>query len=113
MSISQILEESGPQIAELIDPSPYATETQWFYRNSMESLAAFGRIKDSNCGVKINVQKNGEDFTSLAITVDAKYDVNFQTLILTKTLTTEVLLDYVLAGMHIVAADMEEYGLLG
>lgn len=112
MSISQILEDSGPQIADLIDPSPYATETQWFYRNSVESLAAFGRIKESNCGVKIHVQKSGEDFTSLGITVDAKYDVSFQTLILTKTLTTEVLLDYVLAGLLIVTADMEEYGLV-
>lgn len=112
MSISQILEESGPLIADLIDPSPYASEVQWFYRNSVESLAAFGRIKNSPCGVKIHVHKNSDDFTSLGITVEAKYDVSFQTLILTKTLTTEVLLDYIVAGMLIVAADMEEYGLL-
>jgi hypothetical protein len=62
--------------------------------------------------VKISVEKSNEDFTTLAITVDAKHDVSFRTSILTKTLTTEVLLDYVLAGMLIVTADMEELGLV-
>lgn len=112
MTINQILEESGPQIAALLDPSLYATEPQWFFRTSMESFSAFGRIKESNCGVKISVEKSNEDFTNLAIAVEAKYDVRFHTSILTKTLTTEVLLDYVLAGMLIVTTDMEEFGLL-
>jgi hypothetical protein len=112
MTINQILEESGMQIAALLDPTPHATEVQWFFRTSMESLAVFGRIKESGCGTKISVEKSNDDFTSLSITVEAKYDVSFRTLILTKTLTTEVLLDYVLAGMLIVTKDMEEYGLV-
>lgn len=112
MTINLILEESGPQIAALLDPTLYATEPQWFFRTSMESLAVFGRIKESNCGAKISIEKSNDDFTLLVIEVDAKYDVSFRTLILTKTLTTEVLLDYVLAGMLTVTADMEEFGLV-
>lgn len=112
MSINQILEDSGLRIAELLDPTPHATEVQWFFRTSMESLAVFGRIKESGCGTKISVEKANDDFTALRIEVEAKYDVSFHTLILTKTLTTEVLLDYVLAGLVIVTADMEEYGLV-
>lgn len=112
MTINPILEACGPQIAALLDPTLHATEPQWFFRTSMESLSVFGRVKESNCGTKISVEKANDDFTTLVIEVDAKYDVSFRTSILTKTLTTEILLDYVLAGMLIVTKDMEEFGLV-
>lgn len=112
MSIHDIFKESGPYIADLIDPSLHATSPEWFYRSSLGSFVAFGRVKKSNCGVKITVEESNDDFTALVIAVEAKYDVGFSAPILTKTLTAEVLLDYIDAGLRIVAAEMEEYDLL-
>jgi hypothetical protein len=112
MTINHILEESGPKIAAFLDPELYMTEPRWNCRLGEELLIVSGAVKVSNCGVKIYVQKSNDDFTALDIVVDAKYDIQFHTYILTNILTTKVLLGYIQAGLRRVTADMTEYGLM-
>ena len=112
MTIDQIFEESGPQITALLDPASYHTEASFNYQPGENLLIVFGAVKNSDCDVKIFVQKSNEDFTALDIAVDAKYDIKFHTYILTSTITTEVLLEYVRAGLRRVFEDMKEFGVV-
>jgi hypothetical protein len=113
MTINQVLEESGPQIAALLDPELDMTEPRWNCHPREELLIVSGAVKVSNCGVKVYVQKsNNDDFTALDIVVDARYDIKFHTYILTNILTTKVLLGYIQAGLRRVTADMTEYELM-
>lgn len=110
-TINYILEQSGPKIAALLDPSRYQTEAEFYHRTTEQTLTVYGAIKESGCPVKIHAKRLNDDFTILDITAEAKYDVKFQTFILTNLLTTKVLLGYVQAGLRGIADDVKVYGL--
>ena len=111
-TINYILEQSGPKIAALLDPSPYQTEVWFSHRATEQTLTVNGAFKESGCPVRIHVIHLNDDFTTLEIMAEAKYDVKFHTFILTNLLTAKVLQGYVQAGLRGIAADLKEYGLV-
>ena len=111
-TINYILEQSGPKIASLLEPASYQTEVEFYHRAKDQALKVYGALEVSGCTVIIEVKHLNEDFTTLDITAEAKYDVKFHTFILTNLLTTKVLLGYVQAGLRGITADLKEYGLM-